>query len=300
MALITGSCYGQPLYVPAAPVLSLPYGLFSVSNMIEEADVHWQQGVEWISEPGCTAARVYACPTCAQNNGNTAPAKTYDHGVQVVQALPFTVYASFACSPVGFWEDGFERARVGLQNAEERAVEQEISLGTSHNGNALAGAGTVNVSPTPGTSVSIPQGIAILEQYIGANGSGGGVILMTRREASLASGNHMVAPVGNQLQTKLGTPVGAMSGYTGVTGPNGVVAAAGTAWMFAVEPPQIRRSEIFTMPDIREHALSPRTNDFNVLAERTYAINWDCFTVGVLVANGTNLNAFTGSTLTEL
>src|ERR1700755_203842 len=99
MALVTGSCYGQPVYVEAPAVTPLRFGLFSVSNMITAGDPHWQQGVEWEQEPGCGPASVYACPTCAQNNGGTAPAKTYVAGIVVQNALPFTVYHSFKCSP---------------------------------------------------------------------------------------------------------------------------------------------------------------------------------------------------------
>lgn len=296
MALATGACYGQPVYIPAPEILPSPFGIFSVSDMQtlgDAADPHWQQGVEWESEPGYGQTGVYACPTCVQNNGGTAPAKAYVTGVPLVQGFPFTVYASFKCSPIGRWEDGFDRARRGLLNGEERAVEGEIALGTKHNGNSLTAATTVDVTPTAGTPVTPVQGLAILEQYIRANAAGQGTILITARDltlidtmAILISEEDDDEPNNRMLLTRLETPVAALGGFDGRTGPNGTAAGAGKSWMFALGGrPKILRSDIFTMPEDKYHALSQRTNDFAVLAERTYVMNWDYFTAAVLITS---------------
>lgn len=288
MALVTGSCYGQPMYVEAPLAQPLRFGLFSVSDLITPGDPHWQQGVEWEQEPGCNPASVYACPTCNQNDGNTAPAKTYTSGIVKVNALPFTVYHSFKCSPIGTWADGFDRARRGLLLSEERAVENEISLGTHMVSNALTRATTVDATPVPGTPVTVAQGVALLEQYGAAHSHGEFVILMSRRDATMAGAQQVLSdnePDGTVLTTKLATPVAAMGGFDGKTGPNNVAAGTGNAWIFATGKPQIRRSEVFETPGDREHALSQRTNDFAVLAERTYSVGWDCLTAGVLVTS---------------
>lgn len=284
MALETGTCYAQPLYVPAPAVTPKPYGIFSVADISTPSDPHWQTGVEWEPEAGCASASVYACPTCVQNDGNTDPAKTYVAGVPKTLAIPFTVYGSFACSPIGNWDRGMERAQKALENGEERAVENEIALGTHSVSNALTRAGTVNITPVVGTAVSVVEGLALLEQYIGANSTGEGVILASRLAVTLANANSpIIVPDGSVLRTRLGTPVAALSGFDGKTGPN-IVAAAGKAWIYAIgSRPRIFKGDIFLTPDDRSHALSQRTNDFKVLAERTYTVGWDCFTVGVLV-----------------
>lgn len=286
MALETGTCYAQPLYVPAMVVTPKPYGIFSVADISTPSDPHWQTGVEWEPEAGCAAASVYACPTCAQNDGNTDPAKTYVAGVPKTLAIPFTVYGSFACSPIGNWDRGMERARVALENGEERAVENEIALGTHSVSNALTRVGTVNITPVVGTPVTVTQGVALLEQYIGLNSSGEGVILGSRRDVTLMANQRVLQrPDGTTLHTYLGTPVAALSGFDGKTGPN-IAPVAGNAWLYALgSRPRIFKGDIFLTPDDRANALSQRTNDFKVLAERTYTVGWDCFTVGVLVSS---------------
>jgi hypothetical protein len=257
-----------------------------VSDILTPSDPHWQTGVQWEQEPGCTQASVYACPTCAENNGNTAQAKTPTSGIPTVLALPFTVYRGFKCSPIGTWNEGMDRAKRGLENGEERAVENEIALGTHSVSNALVRATTTDITPTPGTAVSLVQGIALLEQYMATNSHGQGVIMMTRRDVTLANANSpLIRPDGSVLRTTLDTPVAALGGFNGRTGPNGVAAVGSNAWIFVTGRPIIRRSEIFMTPVDREDALSRLNNDFVVLAERTYSVNWDCITAGVLVTS---------------
>lgn len=286
MALVVGSCYAQPLYVEAPDVTPLPHGLFSIATILSPEDPHWQTGIEY--EPlACGPASVYACPTCVQNNNNTAPAKTYEEGVPLTNGFPFTVYGSFKCSPVGNWDRGFERAADSLRAGEERAVESAIATGDFHGGVSLTGADAIDITPTPGTPVNLVQGIALLEQYVGANGSGQGAILGSRRDLILANANGVqVWKDGEMLRTLLGTPVAGLAGFDGRTGPNDDAAGAGQAWLFGLgSTPVIRRSEIFMTPEDRRAALNTGTNDFEVLAERTYVVTWDCFTAAVLVTS---------------
>lgn len=288
MALNSGACYGQPVYVGPAPVKPLPYGLFSVSDVHESGPGHWQQGVEW--EPAvCGPAGLYPCPTCVQNGAGTEPVKVYHEGVPLDFAAPFTVYGSFDCSPVGNWDRAEERAKELLANAEERAVELAVANGTVHNSKALQDATTIDITPVPGTPLTVVQALAILESYIGANGSGQGVIIGNRREILVANAQGTtILREGDHLETLLGTPVAAVSGFDGLTGPNNVAAGAGQAWLFGLgSAPRIWRSDVFLTSD-REHSLKTATNDLQILAERTYVVGWDCFTVGVLVDNGTS------------
>lgn len=280
-------CYGGALLVEA-PVVPQPvkFGLFSVSEFVKNGAPHWQQGVMW--EPyACGPAASYACPTCAQNDGGTAPVKTYTEGVGETQVAPFTVYGSFACSPIGHWDDAEKRALQNLLSGEERAVEAQIASGSMHSSMNLQMPEAVDVTPTPGTPVTIAQGLALLESYGALNGNGEFVIMMNRREALLANANGtLVKPNESdaQLRTVLNTPVAALSGFDGRTGPNGVAAGAGRAWLFATGKPYIYRSEPF-MTSTREVSLNITNNDLHILAERTYAVGWDCFTAGILVSS---------------
>jgi hypothetical protein len=287
MALASGACLGQPLYVPAQDVRPLPYGLFSVAELHEMDNGHWGQGVEWEPQP-CGPASVWGCPTCAQNNALSAPNKTTTTGVALRQGFPFTVYGSFQCSPIGNWDRAYTRAEEMLRNGEERAVEGELGSGSHIQSPSLAAASSIDVTPTPGTPVTVTQGMAILEQYIGANAPGEGVILASRREATIAASVHLVHPndAHTQLITKLDTPVAALGGYNFRTGPNGVAAGAGQAWIFALgSAPRVWRGPVFNNPDSREQALRTSNNNLIVLAERNYVVGFDCFAVGVLVAS---------------
>jgi hypothetical protein len=286
MAINANACYGQPKLVEALDGAPLKYGIFSVANLSDAGSGHWQQGIEW--EPQlCGPASLYRCPTCVQNASGAAPSKEYtDQGVPVEEALSFTVYASFACSPIGNWDRAEERSRAFLLSGEERAVEAMVSDGVHTGSRSLTNASSVNITPTPGTPVTVAQGLALLEQYIGANGKGEGVILGTRRDVILANANgKLLSAEGDTLYTILGTPVAAVAGITGLAGPNNVAAGTGESWLFALgSRPRILRSEVF-MTSSRETSLDTAFNNLNVLAERTYSVGWDCFTVGVLVTS---------------
>jgi hypothetical protein len=285
MALNANACYGQPKYVEALQGAPLKYGIFSVADLSDSGEAHWQQGIEW--EPQlCGPASTYRCPTCAQNDDNEAPAKTYtDEGVPLETALPFTVYASFACSPIGNWDRAEERARAALLSGEERAVEAMMSAGVHASSNSLTGASTVNITPTPGTAVSIQTGLALLEQYLGANGKGEGTIVGTRRDILLANTDgKLIVREGDHLETFLGTPVAALAGITGTVGPNNTAAGPGESWLFALgSRPRIIRGGVFLTSE-RDYSLNTEDNNLNILAERTYVLGWDCFTAGVLVS----------------
>lgn len=285
MALVTGSCYGQAVYVEALPSEKLPYGLFSIASLTEAGSGKWQQGVEWEPEV-CGPAGVTTCPSCAQNNNPlTSPSKTYVDGPGSDFAAPFTVYGSFACSPIGNWDRAEDRARELLGNGEERAVELAIANGASHSSKALQDATSIDITPVAGTPVSVAQGLALLESYIGAEGKGVGAIIGNRREILLANANGKIIEANDgELRTFLGTPVAAVSGYNGRTGPNNDAAGAGQAWLFGLgSKPRIWRSDVF-LTSFREESLDTRENNLNILAERTYVVGWDCFTVAVLVS----------------
>lgn len=287
MALAANACLGQPLYVPAEDVKPLPYGLFSVSTVRDSADPHWIQGTEWEPQP-CGPASVWGCPTCTQNNAQSAPNKTPVSGVATRQAFPFVVYGSFQCSPIGNWDRGFDRARSMLDNGAERAVEGQFGVSAVSHSATLTDAAAINITPTPGTPVTVTQGLALLESYIGSNASGQGVILANRREVTLAAANHLIHPndAHTQLVTKLDTPVAALGGFDGRTGPTSIAPVAGMSWMFAVgSVPVIYRSPVTMNPTTREAALRTTNNNFIVLAEQTYSVGFDCFAVGVLVTS---------------
>lgn len=278
-------CFGGLRYVAPPVPGPLSFGLFSVSTMVPAGEDHWQMGVQW--EPvACGPNGIVSDCTC--NVPGTA--KTYRTGTDLVIATPFTVYGSFSCSPIGRLDDAFARARAHLLAGEERAVELAIATQTTHTSQALNSTTTVDITPTPGTPVTVAQGTALLEQQIGSSSSGQGVILAARRDVLLAHRDHvLVAPRqgDNVLYTKLLTPVAALAGFDGKHGPSDTAAATGTSWMFATGGrPIIRRSAepIMVTQQIAD-SLDRSVNNLRILAERTYTVGWDCGTYAVLVTS---------------
>lgn len=281
MALVSTCLNVQPRYVEASAPIRLPFGLFSVADVQESADPNFSRAIEW--QPlACGPASIYPCPSCAANDG-TAPdtQKTYNQGIPLSQAFPFTVYGSFWCSPVGSWDDAERRAREALLSGRERAVEGEFLAGTGHTG-SLASTAT-NITPTPGTPLTRAEGIALLEQWIGANSTGLGTILGARRDVLLAATDHAVVhpTVGQDtLYTALNTPIAALGGYNGLTGP--AATGTGNAWLYAVGSQiRVRRGGIFGTS--REQSLNITNNNLQILAEQTYTVAYDCGAAAVLI-----------------
>jgi hypothetical protein len=281
-------CFDTGLkYVAAPPVQPHRFGLFSTALFVPDSDPHWQLGVQW-EGVACEAADAYGHCNCILSGESAPDPKTYREGTPLTVATPFTVYGSFKCSPIGRWDDAYKRAEDHLLAGEERAVEAEIALGAIHTSAFLTDANSVDITPTPGTPVSVTQGVALLEEYLGANHHSTGVIVGNRRDILLAVAADAVCCPKNTdtaLYSGLGTPVAALAGFDGRTGPNADPAGTNEAWLFGMGRPIIRRSEVFFTPPNRNQALSQRTNDFEVLAERTYAVGWECVTAAVLITS---------------
>lgn len=274
--------YAPPRLVAEPTPVPLRFGLFSVALM-PAPEPEWEAGVQW-QPVACTPAAI-AGSECTSPFGTP---KTYRTGQGLIVAEPFVVYGSSACSPIGgMWELGFQRAMAHLLAGEERAVERATYLGEAGGTMSMVSGATTDITPTPGTAVTVTEGVALLELWLGANQHSPGVIRASRREATLMAAAHLLAdPPGGStgnLTTMIGTPVTAESGMTGKTSPAGGAAAAGKAWIFGTGRPVVRRSEPFMTPPERGAALDRLTNDLETLAERVYAVAWDCGTAAVLV-----------------
>lgn len=277
------------LYVPAPAAIKLPFGLFSIADLVDEGDGHWETGI--VYQPAtCGIPEVY--PSCfsaddeSPDEESIDTAKTFLRGVPEVEGHPFTAYTTALCSPFGsFFEEAVQRTRDWMMNGAEKAVEGEIALRAVSGGDSLTGADTVDVTPTPGTPVTVTQGIALLEQYIGANGAGQGSILGARRDILLGMSDHALvhpAPGQQTIYTALNTPVAALSGFDARIGAGGEEAGDDEAWLFALgSRPRVRRSPLFSVP--RENSLNLQNNDLTALSEQTFVVTWECFTAAILV-----------------
>lgn len=271
-----------PRYVVAPAVTPKKFGIFSVSTVIDVTDEHELNGV--VMEPtycGPAAITEVGCPSGAALFGNP---KEYSSGDSEVIGLPFAVVGSWACSPIGHWSDAQERATTALLTGEERAVERAIERAEA--GNTTSFQGATDITPTPGTAVSIVQGVALLEAYAGLNFNGQGVIHANPREVTYMANAVLLdeLPASAQyLMTNLGTLVASEGGMSGNVSPAGVEPAAGDHWIYVTSRPTIRRSGIILTPTERRAGLNTSNNNLEMLAERMYVVTWACPVAAVLV-----------------
>lgn len=286
----------QPyVFVGPGQTVKLDFGIESVASEILDTPDHWETGIEY-QPPVCGPASVYR-NNCfgydADESGESlAPLEPKDfvEGVPTEYSKSFAVYSGIQCSPVGnFWATAEARGREFLLNGRERALELEMAVGATHAGPFLTDASTVDVTPTPGTPVTVTQGFALLEQWAGENSAGRGVILGSRRDVLMAASNHVIVePTLGQktLYTYLNTPVGALSGFDFATGPASEEAGEGEAWLFALgSQPRIWRGEIFGPP--RRESLDRGYNDLFILHEQVFTYAWNCGQAAVLVQSPT-------------
>jgi hypothetical protein len=276
------NAFAPARYVAAPTPIPHRFGLFSVASVLEppEAD-GWGMGVQW-ERDHCGPATLAGVGCSGQSLFNI-PKPTIGPAAFTLGS-PFAVYGSWKCSPIGHLADAEQRALNHLYLGEERAVERAIYRGEAGN-NALIDASTVDITPTPGTAVSMTAGVALLESYMALNYSGIGMIHANPREVTKMVAAQLISrelSTGTQLMTQLGTYVASEGGMSGLVAPGGGAAAAGSYWMFASGIPQIRRTSAQLLAPVRG-SLNTSNNDLTLLAERVYVAAWQCTTVGVLV-----------------
>ena len=280
------------VFVPTAPAIKLPFGIESVASEIIEGEGRWETGIVF-QQPICGPAELYSScfsidPDESPAESPTDGAKAFIDGIPSIRNGAFGIYSGSVCTPVGgFWNEAMARSRDGLINGRERALESEIAFGTTATGQFLTSADTVDITPTPGTPVTVEQGIALLEQWVGENSSGRGVVLGARRDILLGVASYaVVQPTYDQktLFTGLATPVAALAGFDGLTGPAGEAAGAGEAWLFALgSQPRIWRGSIFDIP--REQSVDLGFNNQFALTEQMTAYAWQCGQAAVLISS---------------
>lgn len=270
-----------PVYVAPPGVDPQRFGLLSVAQTVEETGQRWELGLEW--EPlACTRAGVASivCDTLDEYAAPGYPLDPREDGA-LVESTPFLVVGSYTCKSASRdLEEAEARARQHLAAGEERAVEYAIASGAG--GNAPSFQGATDVTPVPGTAVSVVDGIGLLEAHLAENYHSVGAIHAPRLVSSVLAADGLVARQGQRLETLVGTFVVAGGGYDLANlGPAGAAPAAGSTWLYATGRPQLRRGQVFVNDEVS--AFDKATNDVEFYAQRSYSVAWDCVTAAVLV-----------------
>jgi hypothetical protein len=273
-----------PLYVPAPACQPYGFGLFSVAQFPQAADPHFECGVQY--EPDSCQRAFCWTDDC---DPNTTPTdKVIPEGVPLVTASAFTVYAGFNCKIVGRTPQDIEsRARTALELGEQRAVERAYWTGECGANPHLANPDCTVLNAVAGApgALNIVSGLEALESYLGDNSPCSGVIHAPRGVEPLMARSHLLeGSSGTQKRTGLGTRVAFGGGYVVNTGPDGTVAPAGTAWLYATGEVAIWRGSVYVNPDSVRQALNRITNRVELIAERTYVVSHACVCAAVLIS----------------
>ncbi|MEU8870445.1 cupin [Streptomyces javensis] len=270
---------GLRSYVEAISGTPLPHGILGAScstiTDIGEDRIHELNGVEWLAL-GCCPVRDWPDPcedseSPGDESPGSPPVKEFCRP-EVEHAKPITVYAGAECSALGWsYEEARAHAEATLALGEQHALEAAFwRTRLTTEGHVVTPAGPVNIAAA----------IAALEGCLAEQYGGVGTIHVPAGAAALLGCCNIVRedPATGALRTLAGNCVVIGGGYSAEnTGPGGVPAEAGTAWLYATGPLVIRRGPVETIPN-RSASVNIRTNDRRVLVERTYVVGTTCVT----------------------
>jgi hypothetical protein len=264
---------GNPVYIEAPTVAPAAGGLYAVAQIRDNADVHiGASGAQYLSE-NCGVSTSIIDPACITAEARAE--KTFGE-IDVISSAPFAVYKGVQCTYMG--DDDTDWARRGLETTEHIAVEEYLAT-------QVFPTSLVNLTPTPGTPVSVVHGIAILEQYANANYGGVPTFHMDRHVAALGlAGEALTFDLTYTITSKQGSLVANGGGYGGMAGPSGVPAGVNQAWIYVTGAVVVSRTPVVA------NRVIPGTGDAGghqnlqmALAERMVAVTTECLLAAVLV-----------------
>jgi hypothetical protein len=267
-------------WVDSAPLLEpYRYGLFSVAS-ITDGEGPWQRaGVEYFTNHCAQGGYVLGmCPAPLDPGPGTTHDKTVFSGPELAEGSgPFTVYNRAECNAVGFEDPrGMALERLGL--IEEREAEKAFAalvLGLEDPRYPLGEAAA---------AVGIKRAVGVLEKDAALNYGGAPTFHAPRWTQTYWDSLNLLQPAadtGEVLRTRLGSRVAFGGGYPDnpfdpVTPP-----AADTFWLVATGSVRGWRGAAFA-----NETFTTSDNTRMALAERTYALDADCYRAAVLVTVG--------------
>ncbi len=284
-----------PVYVPQPAVGNIRYGLFAAANGPFPMPDHGDIGGVMYLEEHCGNAHLWAAASCSSPtvNGGVLPIDACD-GTAV--GLPFQAIASIKLGAFPWDSPEVERrARIRLGDNAQYVAEQALWGGTADVQPVLqraelnGGSGILDVTPTPGTAVTIEYGVGLLEDALAQYSYPG--IIHARPLVSPFAVERQLSPM--PVRASKGstdvqfTPMGNMwsfgRGYTGhKPTDDSVTPAAGTAYLVATGATTVWRDDkVFVNPP--ERAFDRSGNAWQTTAQQAYAITVDCVAFFVLI-----------------
>lgn len=292
-----------PVFVDQPPVGNIRYGLFAAANGPFDMPAHGEVGGVQYLEEHCGTAHLLAAASCS--SPTITAGSTLDACDGTAIGLPFQVVAGLKAGAFPYDATEVERrVRIRLNDNAQYVAEQAFWGGNADVASVIGSTGNgftlSDVTPTPGTAVTIEYGLGLLEDALSQYSYPG--IIHARPLVSSFAAERMLAPT--PLQQPKGptgvqfTPMGNVwsfgRGYSGnKPSDDTVVPAAGTAYMVATGATTVWRDpNIYVNPP--EKSFERSGNAWQTTAQQAHAITVDCVAFFVLIA----LNAMTATTST--
>lgn len=237
----------MPRFAPVAPppVRPNPVNLITSSRQPDDETAgRWQEGFAFRPEANVDPSIRDWCT--ADGSNDDVPGSQPPHGL--IETVPWQVDVEDDCSAMGFaGVDYLGRVTRALEAATPKGLEREFWTGAVAQAAGwpnlfLASADAVDVTPTPGTAVDLPEAFNLLEDAIAMCGAGGrGMIHVA---AWSTPSYDLIRREGPLLLTARDTVVVSGVGYMG-TGPDGGdPSAAGQTWLYATGLVDVRLGDI--------------------------------------------------------
>lgn len=264
--------------IAAPEAVGRRYGLLSAAAGPIDLPPHGDGGGVRYVDATCGVA--HSWPIACEAEAVVGEDKEFDPDNPTTEATPFTVYGSLECGSAGYTSREFlDRVQRRLIMGEQGAVEHALWTGVSDVTNTALGISNftddaVDIS-TPNAQ-DIVAVVAALEEWIYTTQGYGNIAYVHAPVgvAAWAASQHLVEKDGNLLKTPYGSIWVFGGGYPG-TGANGDEPPAGGYNLVVTGQTTVWRSaDIFTYPI--PQTLNRSNNQYTLLAERQYAVGFDC------------------------
>lgn len=245
----------------------LPHGLLGgCTEIVNVTDVHELLGTDYVPRSCAEAHDWEWCP----EEPPDPPAEKLADRPGFCSAAPVTIYAQATCNPISWpYSEAVDHVRETLRMGEQRALEEWFMR------EVLCDIGE-DLTPVAG-ALSIAQGVGALEDWLGTQYGGQGVIHVPAGAAALLGCCNVVHLEDGNPRTLLGNCVVMGSGYSLNSGPPDCLPAdPGEAWLYATSPVRIRQEAPVIVPGTDAESVRITTNDRNVIAERGFVVEIAC------------------------
>lgn len=292
-----------PVLVDQPAVGNIRYGLFSAANGPFPMPKHGSIGGVQYQQEHCGQAHLLAAASCSAPTLAASSALDACDGTAI--GLPYEVVAGIKAGAFPYNAAEVERrARIRLNDNAQYVAEQALWGGNADVQAGLlrpelnGGSGILDVTPTPGTAVTLEYGVGLLENALAAYSYPGIIHCQPIVTPYLAERSLMPRPERSTrgttgvYSTPMGTAWSFGRGYSGNKPNNDAVPApAGTAYLVGTGAVTIWRDEdVYVSPP--ERTFDRSGNAWQTTAQQAYVSTIDCVAFFVLVG----LDAMTVST----